>query len=245
MKKFLVFALALILVVGFASMAFAGVSGSKHDLVDGPAAGANGSGTGTTQICVFCHHPHRGDVATGNSTTKDTVNVKNDLLWNMDSFSQDEYETYSNPTSMGATNAGAAINNANAPASFLCMACHDGVIAASSLVALPADGTANNSSISISGYADLGTTLADDHPVNFDYPNGTDAYIKDPTAGEVIGNIDATNTYPLFSGKMQCGTCHDVHAGENSKAGDLTTGIQFMRGDIAGSLICRDCHIAK
>lgn len=223
MKKTLIFVLAAIMVVAFAGVAFAKVSGSKHDL-----SSADIAGTGSNQVCVFCHHPHRG--AGGSST------VSNALLWNVDDFSRSTYSTYTN-NSLNAVDNGTALTSTNSPQSFLCMACHDGVISANALVLPPGDGT-NNTVMNLAGGAALGTTLADDHPVNFTYT--TDGGLATPAAGVVTGA--STNTYPLFAGLMQCGTCHDVHAGGTDSK---STAVDFMRGDIDFSEICTDCHTNK
>jgi len=237
MKKFFVFALAMVMVLGLASISFAAISGSAHDL----ASGANmagtayaGIGTGTNQICVFCHHPHRGANGSGDG------NVRNDLLWNMASFSATTYATYAQSGSMNATDVGTALTSTNSPQSYLCMACHDGTIGANSLVRTPGDSLTNNTLYSLAGAAVLGTTLEDDHPVNITYP------ADEVSAGNLATNTSTlvsgtVNSYPLYAGKMQCGTCHDVHAGDTSASAD----IGFMRGDTVGSEICTDCHLTK
>ena len=230
MKKTLIFVLAAIMVVAFAGVAFAKVSGSKHDL-----SSANYAGTGSNQVCVFCHHPHRGYVVPGG-------NVSNALLWNVDDFSQSSYSTYTN-NSMNAVDNGTALTSTNSPQSFLCMACHDGVISANSLVLPPGDGIDIPANKTLSGGAVLGTTLADDHPVNFTYT--TDGGLAIPAAGVVTG-VPSGNTYPLFAGLMQCGTCHDVHAGDTTSGTDSkSTAVGFMRGNIEYSQICTDCHTNK
>ena len=241
MKKTLVFALAMVMVLGFAGMAFAGVSGSAHDLASGSnmAGVPYALGTGTNQICVFCHHPHRGAAPDGGAT------VKNSLLWNMNDFSALSYDTYSQSGSMNTTGGvGTALTSSNAPQSFLCMACHDGTIGTNSLVTVPGDSLTNiTAAYNLTAGAALGTTLADDHPVNITWPlddvaNGS--MVSNNASDTVVGDVSGNN-YPLFSGVMQCGTCHDVHAGDNSASAD----IGFMRGDTVGSEICMDCHIDK
>lgn len=226
MKKFIVFTMALIFLIGFAGMAFAGVVGSAHDL----SATTVATDTGSAQVCVYCHHPHRG-VAAG---------VPDELIWNLDD-SIASFPTYTSPT-MDSAGAGTAVT-ATAPASYACMACHDGSIGIGALVQLPGDATQNLTVAfavgSTNPAANLGATLVDDHPVNFTYPLA-DAGIKAPV-GQVVTGASAA-TYPLFSDLMQCGTCHDVHAGGADSA---STAIDFMRGDTAASVICTDCHINK
>lgn len=229
MKKFIVLATALVLVFGLAGVAFAGISGSKHDL-----ATLDKAGTGTSQVCVFCHHPHRGTNSTGDN------NVSDALLWNMADFTLASYATYADSGSINATDIGVAIDSATAPQSYLCMACHDGTIGIGALVTAPIDGTNITVSPTVGAQANLGGTLVDDHPVNMTY-----------SADEVVAGTLAANTatqvagkYPLYAGKMQCGTCHDVHAG-GTDSQSASSGLDFMRGDIVGSAICTECHLTK
>lgn len=229
MKKFIVLALAMVLVLGLAGMAFAGVSGSKHDL----ASGTYTSGiAGTNQVCVFCHHPHRGP-------NGGDENATNALLWNMADFSATSYTAYQQSGTLN--NATSAVTGTSAPQSFLCMACHDGSIGAGALLQAPTDGTNIAATVSVAN-ANLGSTLEDDHPVNMIY-TGNDAGILTAVSGQVA------STYPLFdsggSGTnewMQCGTCHGVHLGAGDSQSPLT---DFMRGNLVGSQICRDCHTNK
>jgi len=239
MKKLIIIALAMVLCLGLAGIASATIVNSLHDFSDTSVAYstvkgvADPLGASTGQVCVFCHHPHRGVNAS----------LGNDLLWNMNSVGSANITGYSSAT-MNATTAAV---NATAPQSFLCMTCHDGLIAAGALVQKPKDGSNTTADwwndAAANATADLGSTLADDHPVNFTYTDASSvdtAGIKAPLANTVTGA--SANTYPLFGGTMQCATCHDVHAGTTTKD---TGGIQFMRGDTAASEICVDCHINK
>lgn len=255
MKKVLVLTLAISLIV--AGIAFATVLSTKHDMRGGSSSGQKYSGTSTTQVCVFCHHPHRG----ANS------GVSNALLWNV-SDGNKTYDTYAKTSTINSTGIdGNFVNTTNPNTSesvytLLCMGCHDGGGSSNSRVTDTEDGglgTIVNLGILT---ANLGSTLGDDHPVDFAYPRT--AYVF---AGSDIKNADADTSlgttyvvsgsttgvkYPLFgnveggtTGTMQCATCHDVHNGQSGGA----TGIQFMRGGttdvIANSGICRDCHTAK
>lgn len=235
MRKVLVLVLAMILVIAMAGFAFAGISASAHDLVSGPfAAGTTLTlGTGTTQLCVFCHHPHRGVSATSPDA----------LLWNMDDFSLASYPTYAQSGSINATDPGTAAD-ITAPQTYLCMACHDGSIGTGALVTKPYDGTdITGGPYNLSAEAALGATLEDDHPVNFTYPTA-DNNIQAVMVGTWVDGAVSTNNYPLFSSKMQCATCHDVHAGLTDSQSS-SSNLDFMRGDIVGSEICLDCHLNK
>ncbi|MFC1770085.1 cytochrome c3 family protein [Nitrospirota bacterium] len=225
MKKILVIALTVVLSLALASIAFAGISGSKHDLSSG-VGGGGAMGVATTQVCVFCHHPHQGDSTVGASV----------LLWNIDSVAG-TFSTYTGSTTIDATANGTTLDSTTGPQSYLCMACHDGAVAANSLVAAPDNGTDLGDAFTLTGGADLAYTLVDDHPVNFSYD--ADLVARD-TGIATVAAISAT--YPLYAGKMQCATCHDVHAG----AGDSQdANIDFMRGNTSQSDICTDCHTNK
>lgn len=234
MKKVLILTLAISLVV--AGIAMATVLSSKHDMR------FKGTGATTTQICVFCHHPHRGTTTTGTLTT---------LLWNINTPSTASFATYNSPTATlgGDNNLG---TGAETQYSRACMTCHDGAVANNEYIKGTKEPSASLGSLTISDTtSNLGVTLADDHPVDFTYTNGVNGDIKAQTgtgeSAKVVGNITAVD-YPLYSETMQCATCHDVHRGQS-------VGIQFMRelagatpysgGVIIESRICRDCHTTK
>jgi len=240
MKKVLLIALAICL--AFAGVALAGVVGSYHDL------STNGT---TSQVCVYCHHPHLG-----NPPGK----VGNGLLWNITGWTGAPYEVYdaAESSTMNASNpTGTDVSSSSGYVSYLCMACHDGSIGTNALLRQPRDGTAIDAAITISGAANLGATLEDDHPVNFDYSlaGGVDPGIQPETSTALVDGAGGNYDYPLFSGEMQCATCHDVHRGTvpSSLPNDCTAdggtscdqNIQFMLGNTAASEICTDCHIDK
>ena len=239
MKKVLALSVVLCLIV--AGVALATVVSSKHDMRPATLGAYKAVGAATSQVCVFCHHPHRG------ASTVSTV-----LLWNI-SDTANTYNTYGpTPTSgngAAGTIGGQTGTNTETQYTLLCLGCHDGAGATNSWVQPnAADGTLG-SMVAVGGAANLGSTLEDDHPVDFLY---TDAYgagykgsgagdIKPNTGNFVIGAVTSTS-YPLFSTTMQCATCHDVHNGQSPL-------VQFMRGGstnvIANSGICRDCHQSK
>jgi cytochrome c551/c552 len=244
MKKVLLIALAISLVA--TGVAFAGVVGSMHDLGTSGAA-SDPTNTGTGQVCVFCHHPHRGKVTFAGSP------LANAILWNITDWSPTVFPVYdaNESGSFNATGSGDLYNDGSAAtyASFFCMACHDGAIGPNALVRPPRDGT-QTSSWSLPDASDLGDTLEDDHPVNFSV---TAALVSQD--GElkalVWQSTRLSDSYPIFSSKMQCATCHDVHRGTlgseatcSSVSGNSCDNtIEFMLGDTTNSGICTDCHI--
>jgi hypothetical protein len=237
MKKILLVALAISLIA--ASVAVAGVVGSLHDL----STTANAD---TGQVCVFCHHPHRGAVA----------GLSNLILWNITDWSPTSFATYASvetSSTMNVSTAGDTVSNVGGSANFAsyyCMACHDGTVSTNALVRQPRDAatTALTADLTLTGAAYLGTTLEDDHPVNF---NVTQAQAEDPEIKDPFDNNGLGVAYDLFTNTIQCATCHDVHRGgldgscTDDGAGDTDScdaDIEFMQQTTAGSLICLDCH---
>jgi hypothetical protein len=227
MKKTLIIVLALSLVL--AGIAVATVVSSKHDMranVTVSGRTISSAGSTTSQVCVFCHHPHRGTNALVTSV----------LLWNI-SDGGNSYATYDSPETNIVTINGSDVTDAT---SLLCMGCHDGG-ANNAYIQKTADGTLGAVPLfaGSSDAANLGTTLADDHPIEFTYPTAWAAGLDDIQLGDgTIVTGAGGQSYPLFSGTMQCATCHAVHD-------PGTAGVQFMRGPIADSEICIDCHTAK
>lgn len=233
MKKLIILTLALSLVI--AGIAVATVVSSKHDLrLDAAYTSANSS-----QVCLFCHHPHRGS---SSATT--------DLLWNISDAVKD-YPTYASASANAVGMGGNLGKTGTAVSSLLCMGCHDGATSNTFIKKDWADAAAMTETpddfVSPGGYADLDETLADDHPVDFTYPTvnqvGNDIQARAGNGQYVNGFYSGVN-YPTFGGTMQCATCHNVHNGESPL-------VQFMRGTgsandiITDSVICRDCHTSK
>lgn len=218
MKKIVLMTAVL---VATASLAFAGsatITGTKHNL--SKTSGNTFRSTVQDQICVFCHTPHNA--------------LKAVPLWNRSNPAGSAFTLYtSSPTldfkgkTVGSPNGLAADS-----VSLFCMSCHDGA------TSLGAYGTtkepAGNFNVTdkITGNANLGTGLGDDHPISFKYSESTsDTTIKaSPTAKGVA--------VPFFkaggqTGIMECSSCHAVH--DNTEE-------PFLRTTRANSAICYACH---
>lgn len=212
MKKILVVLIAAAFVVGLAGIASAAITGTKHDFSSsGTGQGANSS----TEICKTCHVPHS---APGNADGP---------LWNHD-LTTETFSTY-----VSATNSlDATLNEPGAAGgvSKLCLSCHDGV------TAIDAYGGNTPTLGAITGVANLGNDLSDDHPISFTYDSGlaaTDGELADPGATNEVG----AGAYPLFaSQQMECASCHDPHGTSNTK---------FLRGSLTNSALCLNCHVGK
>lgn len=162
------------------------------------------------QICIACHTPHNADMS-----------VTNAPLWNHE-VTTATYTVY-NSNTLDAT-----VGQPNG-VSKLCLSCHDGT------VALDSFGGATGSTM-ITGSANVGTDLANDHPISFDYVAvaATDTGIYAETTA-VTGITGITNISGLLSGtNMECSSCHDVH----NKYGNNNL---LVKGNSASAL-CLTCH---
>jgi hypothetical protein len=194
------------------------IAGSAHDFT-------SGSWNLTTQVCVVCHTPHKSDTGTTAAA-----------LWNHTNSSA-TYTLYTSTTLKATDMAQPGAN------SKLCLSCHDGTVAVDAF-----GGTTGARMIGSVGdpKANVGTSLADDHPIGFTYDatlsasNGSLALPTDVvtigTGGQTkVGSIDSTM---LFAHKMECSSCHDVH-------NTFTVGLKgsgMVKISTAGSAICLACH---
>lgn len=177
---------------------------SKHNL------SASGPGpvkaTTQTEICIFCHTPH---------------NARSDIpyLWNR----QDPAGPY---TPYYSSTLKASVGQPTG-ASRLCLSCHDGTIAPGAVLSQP---VAIPFTLSMAGRSsNLGTNLADDHPVSLDYA---------AAAAMANSQLAAANTLPPavrldHAGQMQCTACHNPHNDQNG---------MFLVVSNQGSALCIACH---
>jgi hypothetical protein len=223
MKKFLLPILCMVLVTGMATIVWASVIGTPHDLAPEP--------------CAMCHTPHHASGAYP--------------LWNRTQEDVGAYTLYDSLSfDMGPA------NQPRVPSS-LCLVCHNGVL--SELVNYPGPCSVTDSAydLEISGCAEIGTNLMNDHPISFDYDNtlDEDGNVFPPltpvgTRGRqaIIGGISATNYYLYGEGGsndwFECTTCHSVHdTADYPGKGDYQ--VYFLRNDNTGSTMCLDCHTAR
>lgn len=113
------------------------------------------------------------------------------------------------------------VPNQPGTASKLCLSCHDGT------VALDSYGGASGSTM-LTGDANLGTDLSNDHPIAVLYPaDGTD-FVVDPTPSGI-------NLYNEgVEDRVECGSCHNPHDNQYT---------YFLNVQITGSQLCLACHI--
>lgn len=191
------------------AFAVSDISSTLHNLSTG--------GPGTTKStvidepCVFCHTPH-------NSQPKRP-------LWNR----TDSGATYT--PLYGSTTLNATMGQP-AGSSKYCLACHDGTIGLGTMTNAPggSGGATRDAAFEttfMAGRALIGTSLSDDHPVGFTYDAplwGADPELKDPST--LTGVV-------LENGKVECGTCHEVHDDTNPP---------FLRVSSNNGAICTSCH---
>lgn len=165
----------------------------------------SGNTWANNEICLPCHTPHNA------KTT-----VSDAPLWNHEvtATSFTLYTGYDLNATMGQPNS----------SSLLCLSCHDGT------VALENFGTTTTGTTFISGTANLGTTLADDHPIGFVYNTAlatADGELYDPATTTAVANL------LTGSGRLECSSCHDAH--DNSHGSLLVM-------DNTDSDLCLTCH---
>jgi len=213
MKRITLLSIAVLLVA--ATVGAQTVVSTSHDLSSG---GASTFKTDATRVCVFCHTPHQAS----------TANAQ-DPLWNHTLSGTAAYGVYASntldasPTELTTAVAGSATT------SHLCLSCHDGQVAVESMYNPPNFGGPTTGGGAITGNANVGTDLSDDHPVNFTYDDSlasTDGGLNPPsTTPEVAALLDG--------GTVQCSSCHDPH--DNTFAPFLT-----VDNDMSG--LCLTCH---
>ena len=178
----------------------------------GSAHDFSGSGWTGGEICIACHAPHNSNTA-----------VTDAPLWNHQITATSSYTTYSSPTMSVVT------QQPRGPTK-LCLSCHDGSVALDSFGGKV--GTAE-----ISGRANLGTDLSDDHPVSVEWKH----------QDLITSGVFCTNCHfgpprevvffrPGGSGPIwiECATCHDVHNKANHP--------KLLRKSMVGSELCLTCH---
>lgn len=205
-------AIAIAIAIPGSAQGLQSIAGSAHDFT---------GDFGSTDICSPCHVPHNagGDPAAP--------------LWNH-AVTTSTFTPYPSGGTMQATTSGTLTG-----VTLLCMSCHDGVVALDSYMGEPAGSTLISS---VDPAAEVGIDLSDDHPINFTYDSalaGSDGALVDPSAdGDANPNtVGLAQPYlELFSGVLECATCHDVH--NNVPA----TNTALLRVNNAGSALCLKCH---
>ncbi len=160
------------------------------------------------EICITCHTPHNAMAG-------------KPVLWN---HTLTDNSTYVNnlQTAFGTT-----WGTPDGP-SLLCLSCHDGTVALDNFGGT----TSGTNFIGAGEQVGDGTTLDGNHPISVDYNAAlvTSGELNDITSAETAG----VNIYGSAPGRIQCGSCHDVH----NSAG-IT---KLLRTSNAASALCMACH---
>ncbi len=266
MKRFLKQALVLASLALLSATAAAQIKTTPHNLTQG-ADGGPGPNTqsNTTQICVFCHTPHAANTSVSAP------------LWNK-GLPSTTYTTYS--TANSSTIDGQVLTVGSVSAA--CLSCHDGTQAMDNLVNAPGSGgytaggadrlyTWTGSNV-VTGVANLGADLTNDHPIGIEYCGGGLSNSGGSTLagtckdGDFNAPLTATiNSTPVFW--VDAGTAAGARdksdiilysrtftAGTNRPSVECaschdphkakgTDDVHFMRVTTAGSKICLACHV--
>lgn len=183
-----------VLVAGmFAGSAFAGIANTKHDLGTGGGTSTYTPGSGTAELCVFCHTPHAADTG----ATKPP-------LWNRSTAALAGYTMYNSVNS--TTIDGFVAADPQGSISIACLSCHDGTVGIDTVINAPGSGLTGTwgggtwagvlvgaAGQKITGSTTLiGQDLRNDHPISIQYAGGP------LTTGTVIPAAGADYTVGLF-----------------------------------------------
>lgn len=224
-----------------------GIIGSYHDLSTTGRGDLYNNDDTLQRICVYCHAPHH----TVKPGSAEAVAVDYLPLWNHGVSTNTVFSMYDNgdadPDEADAL--GNPINHqyqavANAPGSVsrLCLSCHDGSVAVNQYGFNPgrtqSRGLADSDPATITGsyVIGLGGDLSNHHPIGFDYAEVAAKDDEIASVTQVFGTTGVAIEDLLYSGNMECVTCHDVHNTKN-------TGETFLWTSDAGSRFCCTCHL--
>jgi len=188
-------------------IAYAGIENTKHNFSKtGPGVIKSSI---EDRVCIFCHTPHNASAVAP--------------LWNRN-LSSSVYTLYS---SGGSPTLNATLSQPTG-SSKLCLSCHDGTIAINQIYSGTTKATDLNN-VKITGNANIGTVLVDDHPISFNF-NSTLA----ATDGQLVNPSSLPQFIKLQNQRVECTTCHDPH----------TETVMFLRnGDRLA--LCTSCHDKK
>ena len=211
MKKTALLTAALLIVATSASAL--SIKNSKHDLSVGGAQ--TWKSATTTEICVFCHTPHNP--------------AQNIPLWNRTNPAAGSFTLYK--TSPTLTTVAAASAFAADSISLFCMSCHDGVTGLGAMTNTPPTGT--DALGALTGSANLGISLANDHPVGFRYDQAQTADAGLVAMGTANTALGSNAFFGTGSNMIECASCHKVHDNANAP---------FLRTTNLNSALCLACH---
>ena len=163
------------------------------------------------EVCVYCHTPHAG--------------LTSAPLWNRNP-SAGPYQMYD---AVHSSTIDMVVDAQPTGVSMACLSCHDGTVGLDVIINVPNAYTgpgAVGTTMPV-GQTNLGTDLRNDHPISVTYDNTADPQFQPPASVTGAGLV-------LYSGKVQCGSCHDPHTAANRP---------FLRMANTASVLCTTCHI--
>jgi len=173
------------------------------------------------EICITCHTPHNADLT-----------VSTAPLWNH-ALTTATYTLYDSHTMDENTVQPLGISK-------LCLGCHDGTVAVDNF------GGNQNGSQYITGTANVGTDLSNDHPISIKWTHQTVGGITGlvwdncTQCHDQIGENPEKFPLPFYTYDggvdyyIECSTCHDPH---NGIGGDY-----MLRMSNSNSALCEKCH---
>ncbi len=227
----------------YTEFAVATIVGSQHDLT--ASGGSQFWRTdGGTEICVFCHTPHGGNI-------EDRYGNRTLPLWNRTDYTPANVADFQMYTSATFTANLAAADGKPTGYSLMCLSCHDGV---SSIGWVKNNSSAGGGSIPMNydqiqdlpysphKNVNIGRDLTNDHPISIKYDNdlytregGATGALKDPV-NDVLVNTPL-RLYGSSRSFLECPTCHDPH-----EYGSTVNKAPFLRMSNDNSDMCRACH---
>jgi predicted CXXCH cytochrome family protein len=193
---------------GLTAVAGLFIAGTASAQIQGSVHDFNAEIGTNNDLCAYCHVPHQADSA-----------VSDAPLWDH-TLTTATYTPYSTIT-MDATMSG---DSTTYGISRLCLSCHDGTVAVDSY-----GGAAGTTLISdVGAWTGVGAgyqsgVLTQEHPISV------------PTTDAEVRNTPTSAETKLFSGNVECASCHDVH--------DQTglSNLLVLTND--ASALCLSCHI--
>ncbi len=225
-----------------AALVTTGIAGSAHDFTDnikgrtdassGTPVTQDESWNGRQEICRVCHVPH--------DHGRTSQRYLNGLLWNH-AVSTATYTMYDNAWSSTLTHAQSAQPDGTAK---LCLGCHDGTVGIDTFDKYAGGSVyidTYNAGYKVPGFTDGGNLdLRGTHPISISY-TGSDGKLRDATTTTWADGSTVAST--LDNGKVQCSTCHDVHAQESVLGTHLLRQGQTVAQNGQASGLCLTCHI--
>jgi predicted CXXCH cytochrome family protein len=212
----MLFMAAVLTLIAGQSLAVTSIRNTKHDLSKSSAASKKSSNY--DEICIFCHTPHMA------------VTQDNAPLWNRSGTGGITIGLYYNSATLDSASRKSTVSEKVEDSDVkLCLSCHDGSSLTKTL-ANPSnlvDGADPSGLTNLTGAANIGTDLHNDHPIGMVYNtivgNNSSEWVADP--------IDSIKFYD--GGVMWCSSCHDVHD---------DTASPFLVTSNAASGLCLSCH---